>query len=134
MPTSTATSTTSPLSSQSSPSSSSTSSSASPIPTASTDCPFINNTIYRLPGSNKSFLRLCGIDYSGESEAVELANKPTFSFADCIGNCAGTYGCTGCAWGIVSADEGANHQCWMKTGLKTGHKVAPDWCFAILQE
>lgn len=64
---------------------------------------------------------------------MELANVPTFSFADCIGNCAGTYGCTGCAWGIVSKDEGANHQCWMKGDLKTGHEVAPDWCFAVLE-
>ncbi|KAH8907631.1 hypothetical protein BR93DRAFT_878299, partial [Coniochaeta sp. PMI_546] len=117
----------------SSSSSSSTTSSASPIPTAATDCPFINNTIYQVPGSNKSFLRLCGIDYSGGSEAVDLANKPTFSFADCMGNCAGTYGCTGCAWGIESGDVGADHQCWMKGDLKTGHKVAPDWCFAVLQ-
>ncbi|KAB5546952.1 hypothetical protein GE09DRAFT_1223979 [Coniochaeta sp. 2T2.1] len=115
-------------------SSTSTSSSASTIPTATTDCPFINNTIYQVPGSPKTFLRLCGIDYSGGSEAVELVNKPTFSFADCMGNCAGWYGCTGCAWGVVNGDTGADHQCWIKSDLTTGHKVAPDWCFAILQE
>lgn len=99
-----------------------------------TDCPYINNTIYQVPGSTKNFLRLCGIDYSGGSEAVELAHKPTFSFEDCIGNCAGTYGCTGCGWGVLSGDEGADHQCWMKSNLTTDHKVASDWCFAILQD
>ncbi|RKU42603.1 hypothetical protein DL546_004764 [Coniochaeta pulveracea] len=104
-------------------------------PTASptTDCPFVNNTIYQVPGSSIKFLRLCGIDYS-ENEATDLTHIPTSSFAGCMDNCAGTYGCIGASWGVLAGDSGSEHQCWMKSKLKIGHKVVNDWCFGVLQQ
>jgi hypothetical protein len=49
-------------------------------------------------------------------------------------NCAGTYGCIGASWGVLPGDSGSEHQCWMKSKLKTGHKVVNDWCFGALQQ
>lgn len=87
-----------------------------------------------MPGSKVQFLRLCGVDYSGPSEAVDIIHKPTWSFADCLDNCAGTYGCTACSWGVAEGETaGGAHQCWMKSNLRKGHTAASDWCFGILQ-
>ncbi|KAL2153816.1 hypothetical protein VTH82DRAFT_2491 [Thermothelomyces myriococcoides] len=53
-------------------------SSPAPRPTYNSDCPALNNTIYHVPGSTKSFLRVCGIDYSG-SGATDLIHTWTES-------------------------------------------------------
>lgn len=94
----------------------------------------MNNTIYQVPGSSIRFLRLCGVDYNDETESMALSNIPTNSFAGCMDNCAGTYGCTGCSWGVLDGETGSEHQCWMKSNLKgSGHKSVPEWCFGVLQ-
>ncbi|KAI8626288.1 hypothetical protein F5Y19DRAFT_226142 [Xylariaceae sp. FL1651] len=96
-----------------------------------TDCPAANGTIYHVPGSTKQFLRICGIDY-GNDGAVDIRNVPTDNAADCIDNCAGTTGCTGCGWGFIDGDQGSEHRCWMKSNLKKAHDADMDWAFAML--
>ncbi|AEO54540.1 hypothetical protein MYCTH_2297208 [Thermothelomyces thermophilus ATCC 42464] len=103
-----------------------------PRPTYNSDCPALNNTIYHVPGSTKSFLRVCGVDYGG-SGATDLAQAWTDSMADCMNSCASFDQCTGCAWGYLDGDEGAQHRCYMKKDLKKAHQADSDWCFAILQ-
>ncbi|KAI1775885.1 hypothetical protein F4818DRAFT_415260 [Hypoxylon cercidicola] len=95
------------------------------------DCPAANGTIYQVPGSDKSFLRICGIDYSGD-EAEDLRQVPTESILDCMKNCAGTAECTGCGWGFLDGDTGTQHTCWLKGGLKQSHEADPNWAFAVL--
>lgn len=140
--------TTSPAASSSAPSSSSTSSSTSTA-TSLTDCPAANGTTYKVSGSSTTFLRLCGIDYSGTGAAVDLSHLPATSMDDCMNNCAGTSGCTACGWGPVNSsttssgvgssgfeESGKDFQCYMKSTLgnvKTAVKADSDWCFAILQ-
>ncbi|KAK7948442.1 uncharacterized protein PG986_009328, partial [Apiospora aurea] len=64
-PTSTATTT---ATATVSPTSTSTTTSTNPAATAGKlDCPAANGTEYMVPGSNKSFLRVCGVDYTGAS-------------------------------------------------------------------
>lgn len=97
------------------------------------DCPAVNGTVYRVPNSDKRFLQLCGIDYSGLSGAVDIKHLPTGSFADCMNNCAGTVGCSGCAWGVVEGDNpGPEHRCWIKSTLQKGHAARDDFCFGIM--
>ncbi|KAI0173126.1 hypothetical protein GGR52DRAFT_374217 [Hypoxylon sp. FL1284] len=120
----------------SSPSKTATSSTSTSTPTGNPegkiDCPAANGTTYQVPGSNKSFLRVCGIDYSGQ-EAVDLRQVPTESILDCMKNCAGTADCTGCGWGFIEGDTGTQHRCWLKGKLKKPHEADPNWAFAILQ-
>ncbi|KAK4039733.1 hypothetical protein C8A01DRAFT_36268 [Parachaetomium inaequale] len=109
-----------------------TGSAAAPRPTYNSDCPALNNTIYHVPGSTRSFKRLCGVDYSG-SGATDLAHAYTESMADCMNSCALFDQCTACSWGYLQGDEGEKHRCYMKKDLKQAHTAASDWCFAILQ-
>ncbi|KAK4151105.1 hypothetical protein C8A00DRAFT_17445 [Chaetomidium leptoderma] len=109
-----------------------TGSAANPRPTYNSDCPALNNTVYHVPGSTQSFLRLCGVDYSG-SGATDLAHAYTESMADCMHTCASFDQCTACAWGYIKGDQGGKHRCYMKKDLKQGHEAASDWCFAVLQ-
>ncbi|KAK4185737.1 hypothetical protein QBC35DRAFT_476078 [Podospora australis] len=116
---------------------STTSTTVSPIPTlpviTNSDCPASNNTIYGIPSSTKSFLRLCGIDYSGNG-AKDLAHVYTESMAECMHACASFDQCTACGWGYQEGDApGKDYRCYMKTNLKASHQARKDWCFAILQ-
>ncbi|OTB03910.1 hypothetical protein M426DRAFT_12204 [Hypoxylon sp. CI-4A] len=123
---STPTTTTSSTSTTSSPATTSTGSTEGKI-----DCPAANGTTYQVPGSNKEFLRICGIDYSG-GEAVDIKQVETESILDCMKNCAGTKGCTGCGWGYLDGDTGTEHRCWMKGSLKKSHEADINWAFAVL--
>ncbi|KAH6854762.1 hypothetical protein B0I37DRAFT_39150 [Chaetomium sp. MPI-CAGE-AT-0009] len=105
---------------------------AAPRPTYNSDCPALNNTVYNVPGSTRSFRRFCGIDYSGD-DATDLTHAYTESMADCMNSCASFDQCTACAWGYLQGDRGGKHRCYMKTDLKQPHAAASDWCFAILQ-
>ncbi|KAI1653726.1 hypothetical protein F4813DRAFT_243105 [Daldinia decipiens] len=119
--------------STSSPSKTSTSSSSTPTGNfeGKIDCPAANGTTYQVPGSDKRFLRICGIDYS-DNESTNLRQVPTESILDCMKNCAGTAGCTGCGWGYIEGDTGTQHTCWLKGGLKKSHDVDINWAFAKL--
>ncbi|KAI1632716.1 hypothetical protein F4809DRAFT_653059 [Biscogniauxia mediterranea] len=77
---------------------------ATPTVGAKLDCPAANGTTYQVPGSDKTFLRICGIDYSGSDEATDIRNVPTEDMLDCMKNCAGTANCTG----IGTSDGGAS--------------------------
>jgi hypothetical protein len=101
-------------------------------PEYNSDCPALNNTIYFVPGSTRSFLRLCGIDYSGDG-ATDLAHLYTSSMADCMNVCASNSECEACSWGYIAGDEDSRHRCYMKADLREAHKADSDWCFAILQ-
>ncbi|KAK9794185.1 putative fmnh2-dependent monooxygenase protein [Seiridium cardinale] len=79
--------------------------SATTTSTGGVDCPAGNDTTYSVPGSTVQFLHLCGLDYSGDGEATDIKNVQTDSMADCMTNCAGTEGCTGCGWGYVDGDS-----------------------------
>lgn len=119
--------------STSSPSKTSTTSSSTPTGNAEgkIDCPAANGTTYQVPGSDKRFLRICGIDYS-DDESTNLRQVPTESILDCMKNCAGTAGCTGCGWGYIEGDTGTQHTCWLKGGLKKPHDTDINWAFAKL--
>lgn len=122
----TTTTTSSPTKTTTSSATTSTSSSEGKI-----DCPAANGTIYQVPGSNKSFLRICGVDYSGD-EAVDLRQVSTDNPLDCIKNCAGTANCSGCGWGYIEGDTGTQHTCWLKGSLKQSHEADANWAFAVL--
>ncbi|KAK1750299.1 hypothetical protein QBC47DRAFT_426308 [Echria macrotheca] len=119
--------TSSPTSSSST--SSSVTSSASPTPTHVAS----NNTLYYVPGSTKTFLQVCGIDYSGNGEATDLTYVYTGSMADCMNTCATYDKCTGCGWGPLPGDLGPPHRCWLKKDLRGAHEARDDYCFGILQ-
>ncbi|OTA87823.1 hypothetical protein M434DRAFT_399326 [Hypoxylon sp. CO27-5] len=131
---STSTTSASATESTTNPPTTSTTSSAS-TPTGNTegkiDCPAANGTTYQVPGSDKRFLRICGIDYSGD-EAEDLRQVPTESILDCMKNCAGTAGCTGCGWGYLEGDTGTQHTCFLKGNLKKSHEADINWAFAVL--
>ena len=118
------------------PSASRTSSGGTATPTVvlpTLDCPGANNTLYTVPGSTKTFLHTCGIDYSGAGEATDLSHVYTNSMAECMNVCASFDKCTGCGWGFVTGDTGEAHRCWMKNDLRAAHRARDDYCFGILQ-
>ncbi|KAI0015963.1 hypothetical protein F4780DRAFT_31164 [Xylariomycetidae sp. FL0641] len=120
-------STTAPTGTTSSPTTTTTTIDVAPTTTThAVDCPGSNNTLYRVPGSTKAFLRVCGVDYSGAGEATDLGHVKTDTFDECIGNCATTAGCTGCGWG------GPDYICWLKSNLQRSHDAAENWAFASL--
>ncbi|KAL6791437.1 hypothetical protein GGI42DRAFT_358308 [Trichoderma sp. SZMC 28013] len=95
-------------------------------------CPTSNGTQYDVPDSQKTFLLICGIDYSGVDEAEDLTSVYTVGMEDCITSCANYSGCTGCGWGILPGD-GSLHRCWLKGSLKKTHKEKTGWYFATLE-
>ncbi|KAI1749713.1 hypothetical protein F4782DRAFT_292331 [Xylaria castorea] len=102
-------------------------------PKARMGCPEINGTTYQVPGSAKKFLQLCGIDHDKEDGAIELHNVYTDTAQDCIDNCAGTTGCTGCGWGFIDGDEGPPFRCWLKDRVNgRSHRADKTWSFAVL--
>ncbi|KAK3937958.1 hypothetical protein QBC46DRAFT_391318 [Diplogelasinospora grovesii] len=110
-----------------------TSSSASATATASEiECPASNNTFYISSNSGKKFERFCGLDYSGNGQAVDIGNVKTDSMDACIDACAAKSNCTGCGWGVISGDTGNQHSCWMKSNLTKSHNATADWGFAVL--
>ncbi|KAK7920928.1 hypothetical protein PG985_008950 [Apiospora marii] len=110
-----------------------TSPSTNPAATAGKlDCPAANGTEYQVPGSNKRFLRVCGVDYTGDTGGVDLKQVTTQSMLDCMTNCAGTYGCTGAGWGYMEGDTGYEHRCWLKSKLMQSHETDINWSFAVL--
>ncbi|KAI0868447.1 hypothetical protein GGS24DRAFT_506769 [Hypoxylon argillaceum] len=111
-----------------------TTSSSSQVSTASPgSCPDINGTVYAVPGSTKQFLQLCGIDYGKQDGAVDIRNVYTDTAEDCMDNCAGTAGCTGCGWGFIEGDSGPSHRCWLKEDVtKKPHTADMTWHFGVL--
>lgn len=106
---------------------------ASPTATkADVQCPRVNGTIYTASSGGKRFRRLCGLDYGGEGEAVDIGNVKTRNLDACIDACASETNCTGAGWGVIEGDKGPTHSCWMKTNLTKSHKAMPEWGFAVL--
>jgi len=92
-----------------------------------------NNTLYVVPGSTKTFVRYCGIDFNGTDGAYDLSHIYTISMEQCMNVCASSDLCTGCGWGYIDGDKKGNYRCWMKNNLQTPHKARDDYCFAVLQ-
>jgi hypothetical protein len=114
------------------PSSTKTTTSATETPT-NIDCPGSNNTVYTATNSSKRFTRVCGIDYSGKGEAVDLGSVKTENMTSCIDACAKNDSCQGCGWGRMGdGDTGNEHSCWLKANLTKSHNATADWEFAIL--
>ncbi|KZZ98541.1 hypothetical protein AAL_03059 [Moelleriella libera RCEF 2490] len=107
--------------------------SSPPAQTSTAACPAANGTTYHVPGAGKTFLRLCGTDFSGDDGAVDLGVVWTATVQDCINSCAGYPNCTGCGWGVMTGDPGTDHRCWLKSDLQKSHAVRSGWDFAILQ-
>ncbi|KAK3336065.1 hypothetical protein B0T19DRAFT_27330 [Cercophora scortea] len=103
-------------------------SSASPTGTL---CPSVANVQFAAP-RNKTFLHVCGIDYSGSGEAQDVANVKTSTFEDCLTQCALLSQCTGAGWGPMDGDSPNVHTCWMKNHLNQSHVATPDWNFGVL--
>ncbi|KAI1422228.1 hypothetical protein F5Y12DRAFT_644714 [Xylaria sp. FL1777] len=102
-------------------------------PKATTSCPEINGTVYEVPGSTKKFVQLCGVDYGKGDGAVDIRNVYTDTAEDCIDNCAGTTGCTGCGWGFIEGDKGPPYRCWLKNNLDgRPHSANMSWYFSVL--
>lgn len=112
--------------------STSTSSSAKPT-TSSSACPAANNTVFDVPNSDKSFLRICGVDYADGDGAEDLTTVWTASMVDCMTNCAGFPKCEACSWGALEGDKGDNHRCYLKRNLTKSESRRPGWDFAIMQ-
>ncbi|KAJ6438852.1 transmembrane alpha-helix domain-containing protein [Purpureocillium lavendulum] len=129
-PSSAASTTTSLTSGTATTSSASSPATASPTPFLA--CPAANNTKYTVPRTEKTFLRVCGIDYSGAGNAAELGNVWVAGMQECMASCAGYPGCTGCSWGVIEGDAGSDHRCWLKGKLGSSSAVRPGWDFAIL--
>ncbi|KXX75058.1 hypothetical protein MMYC01_207768 [Madurella mycetomatis] len=114
------------------PTPASASSTASATTVADVQCPRANGTMYTARTGSKQFRRMCGIDYGGEGEAVDIGNVQTRSLDACIDACAARPSCTGAGWGVIDGDSGAMHSCWMKTNLTRFHRARDDWGFAVL--
>lgn len=114
------------------PTPASASSAASATAVADVQCPRANGTIYTARTEGKRFRRMCGIDYGGEGEAVDIGDVKTRSLDACIDACAARPSCTGAGWGVIDGDSSATHSCWMKTNLTRFHRARDDWGFAVL--
>ncbi|KAF4918145.1 hypothetical protein CGCVW01_v009146 [Colletotrichum viniferum] len=115
-----------------------TSSTTSSSPTATSGpnalCPEAANTFYSPVGSDKRFLRVCGVDYSGDNEAIDMSNMLASSMGECMDICSKTAQCTGAGWGNVTTGEGTTElRCWLKRNLQSSHSAKEGWNFAILQ-
>ncbi|KAI8308114.1 hypothetical protein K4K61_002927 [Colletotrichum sp. SAR11_59] len=115
-----------------------TSSTSSSSPTATSGpnalCPDAANTFYSPVGSDKRFLRVCGVDYSGDNEAIDMSNMLASSMGECMDICSKTAQCTGAGWGNVTTGEGTMElRCWLKRNLQSSHSAKEGWNFAILQ-
>ncbi|KAK0733727.1 hypothetical protein B0T26DRAFT_34279 [Lasiosphaeria miniovina] len=110
---------------------SSVSTSTSQVTSSKLTCPGAQNA--QLPTSNgKQFIHLCGIDYGGVEQAVDIGNVRTSSFQDCIEKCSVFVGCMGVGWGIQNGDDPDEHTCWMKANLTTWHNAITTWNFGVL--
>lgn len=114
-------------------SSSTTASATNPASSHLLSCPNGNGTKYDVPDSKKTFLLICGIDYSGADEATDLGSLYTIDMEDCMTNCATFPGCTACGWGVIPGDPGSEHRCWLKGSLQKTHQSKSGWYFAILE-
>ncbi|KAB5558547.1 hypothetical protein GE09DRAFT_117039 [Coniochaeta sp. 2T2.1] len=89
-------------------------------------CPANNQTLYTPVGTNRSYLLLCGRDYSSIDGAVDLFNEPMDSMSDCIQECGKQEGCVGVGYGPYNNQN----TCWLKSKLGTPN-VTPNWYFAV---
>jgi hypothetical protein len=86
-----------------------------------------------VPNSDKTFLRICGIDYANGAGAEDLTTVWTASMIDCMTNCAGFPKCEACSWGALEGDKGDNHRCYLKRNLTKSETRRPGWDFAVMQ-
>jgi hypothetical protein len=110
---------------------------ALPLPTATgatgpnvqITCPANNRTLYAATNLNKSYLLLCGRDYSSLDGAVDLLNEAMDNMSDCMDLCAQQQGCVGAGWGPYNNVN----TCWLKAKLGAPN-ITPNWYFAVEDE
>ncbi|KAF4777974.1 hypothetical protein HER10_EVM0011041 [Colletotrichum scovillei] len=124
------------IASTSIPTSVTSTSTSTPSPTATSSgnaiCPDADNTVYNVIGSDKRFLRVCGVDYSGDDGAIDMSNTQASTMGDCMEICAKSAQCTGVSWGNVMINGAAELRCWLKRDLKKSHAAVENWNFAVL--
>lgn len=97
-------------------------------------CPANNGTLYQSGqeqgGGDRRFLLLCDRDYGGSpSDAVELENTLTYTFAECIDRCAANAACKAAGWGMYQGKL----ICWLKSDIMKAH-ASEGWYFAVGEE
>ncbi|KAJ0312309.1 hypothetical protein COL5a_001990 [Colletotrichum fioriniae] len=136
MPRSSSDATATETSSTTIPTSVTSTSTSAPSPTATSSgnaiCPDADNTVYNVIGSDKRFLRVCGVDYSGDDGAIDMSNTQASTMGDCMEICAKSAQCTGVSWGNVMINGAAELRCWLKRDLKKSHAAVENWNFAVL--
>ncbi len=105
---------------------------SSPTPTgAGGKCPGGGNT-HHTASNGKTFLHICGVDYSGDDQAEDIGSVKATNFDECMEACAEEDECTGVGWGPKVKGNDYRETCWMKKGLLKSHKATPEWNFAVL--
>ncbi|WQF84553.1 hypothetical protein CDEST_09567 [Colletotrichum destructivum] len=107
---------------------------ASPTATSGPNaiCPEADNTVYHVIGSDKRFLRLCGLDYTGDDGAIDMSDAPASTMGECMEQCARVAQCTGVSWGNVLINGAPELRCWLKRDLKKSRATVANWNFAVL--
>ncbi|PKS08700.1 hypothetical protein jhhlp_004753 [Lomentospora prolificans] len=95
-------------------------------------CPKSDRSAYNVPGSDKSFLVFCAIDYTEGTQ--ELGEVRASSMEECIGSCADVAACQGCGWGFIEGDKDEKFRCWLKGTIGLKHVARQNWTFALLQQ
>ncbi|OBR04616.1 hypothetical protein CH63R_11319 [Colletotrichum higginsianum IMI 349063] len=107
---------------------------ASPTATSGPNaiCPEADNTVYHVVGSDKRFLRLCGLDYTGDDGAIDMSDALASTMGECMEQCARVAQCTGVSWGNVLINGAPELRCWLKRDLKKSRATVANWNFAVL--
>lgn len=107
---------------------------ASPTATSGPNaiCPEADNTVYHVVGSDKRFLRLCGLDYTGDDGAIDMSDALASTMGECMEQCARVAQCTGVSWGNVLINGTPELRCWLKRDLKKSRATVANWNFAVL--
>ncbi|GJC99249.1 hypothetical protein ColKHC_08075 [Colletotrichum higginsianum] len=91
-----------------------------------------DNTVYHVVGSDKRFLRLCGLDYTGDDGAIDMSDALASTMGECMEQCARVAQCTGVSWGNVLINGAPELRCWLKRDLKKSRATVANWNFAVL--
>ncbi|KAL1844844.1 hypothetical protein VTK73DRAFT_1686 [Phialemonium thermophilum] len=89
-------------------------------------CPANNETLYHAANTTRSFLLLCGRDYSSLNGATDIYDVALDTLADCIDECAQRPDCVGAGYGNY---RGRN-TCWLKSFLGDPN-FDPTWYFVV---
>ncbi|KAK3363281.1 hypothetical protein B0T25DRAFT_34974 [Lasiosphaeria hispida] len=104
-----------------------------PEPTGTTGrnlCPNLSSSQY-VASNGRQFTHLCGVDYSGYGQAVDIGSIQASSFEECVNACAARSDCTGAGWGPGN-NGNPSQTCYFKNSLNQAQRAGADWNFAVL--